>query len=140
MTSTTLRTAVILSSLLSVFLFPLEALGQEQPGKLAPLAEEAGLAPGCSKVLAARNSFPISNSDMLHLGVLGNWSSPRVNMTCQYGVFCPSTYCTSLRPQCNPGKYTETFMGKCCASPDSSYARFVCVNNGQTVIDQFCRY
>src|SRR6185295_12026835 len=73
-----------------LFLFPLKALGQDQRGKLARLAEEAGLAPdvaGCeiydgdtpaSKRTAIRKRFPrvvISNPDMLHLGILGHWTA-----------------------------------------------------------------
>lgn len=117
-------------SILAVLLFlPLQAFGEDQPAKLAPKTTNCELA-----------SAP-ADSDMRNLGVLGAWSSPRLKMTCQYGAFCPSTYCSSLRPLCNPGKYTETFIGKCCATPsDSSYARFVCTNNGQITIDQFCRY
>ena len=73
-----------------LFLFPLKALGQDQRGKLARLAEEAGLPPeiaGCeiydgdtpaAKRLAIRKRFPrvvISNPDMLHLGVIGHWTA-----------------------------------------------------------------
>lgn len=134
MKSTTFRAVSILAVLLSLSIFPLEALGEDQP---------AGLAPRIASCEIAGGDTPTSNPEAapLNLGILGAWSSPRLKMTCQYGAFCPSTYCTSLRPLCNPGKYTETFMGKCCATPsDSSYARFVCVNNGQTTIDQYCRY
>ena len=73
-----------------LFLFPLKALGQDQRGKFARLAEESGLPPeiaGCeiydgdtpaSKRLAIRKNFPrvvISNPDMLHLGLLGHWTA-----------------------------------------------------------------
>lgn len=73
-----------------LFLFPLKALGQDQRGKFARLAEMAGLSPeiaGCeiydgdtpaTKRTAIRKNFPrviISNPDMLHLAVLGNWTS-----------------------------------------------------------------
>jgi DEAD/DEAH box helicase domain-containing protein len=74
----------------ALFLFPLKALGQDQRGKFARLAELAGLSPevaGCeiydgdtptAKRTAIRKSFPrvvISNPDMLHLGILGNWTA-----------------------------------------------------------------
>ncbi|HSG40954.1 MAG TPA: Zn-binding domain-containing protein, partial [Thermoanaerobaculia bacterium] len=74
----------------ALFLFPLKALGQDQRGKLAKLAQEAGLPPeiaGCeiydgdtptAKRTAIRKSFPrvvISNPDMLHMGVLGHWTA-----------------------------------------------------------------
>ncbi len=73
-----------------LFLFPLKALGQDQRGKFAHLAEAACLPPeiaGCeiydgdtpaSKRLAIRKNFPrvvISNPDMLHLGLLGHWTA-----------------------------------------------------------------
>jgi DEAD/DEAH box helicase domain-containing protein len=73
-----------------LFLFPLKALGQDQRGKFLRLAEEAGLPPesaGCeiydgdtpaAKRTAIRKNFPrvvVSNPDMLHLGVLGSWTS-----------------------------------------------------------------
>ncbi|MFL6197080.1 MAG: DEAD/DEAH box helicase [Thermoanaerobaculia bacterium] len=73
-----------------LFLFPLKALGQDQRGKLVQLAEAAGLGPdvaGCeiydgdtpaAKRTAIRKNFPrvvISNPDMLHMGVLGHWTS-----------------------------------------------------------------
>ncbi|MFY9822395.1 MAG: DEAD/DEAH box helicase [Thermoanaerobaculia bacterium] len=74
----------------ALFLFPLKALGQDQRGKFARLAELAGLSPevaGCeiydgdtpaAKRTAIRKSFPrvvISNPDMLHLGILGSWTA-----------------------------------------------------------------
>ena len=76
-----------------LFLFPLKALGQDQRGKFARLAEAAGLSSpdseiaGCeiydgdtpaAKRTAIRRNFPrvvISNPDMLHLGVLGSWTA-----------------------------------------------------------------
>jgi DEAD/DEAH box helicase domain-containing protein len=73
-----------------LFLFPLKALGQDQRAKLAHFAEAAGLAPeeaGCeiydgdtpaAKRAAIRKSFPrviVSNPDMLHLGILGHWTT-----------------------------------------------------------------
>jgi DEAD/DEAH box helicase domain-containing protein len=73
-----------------LFLFPLKALGQDQRGKFARLAEASGLSPeiaGCeiydgdtpvAKRTAIRKNFPrvvISNPDMLHLGVLGSWTA-----------------------------------------------------------------
>ena len=72
-----------------LFLFPLKALGQDQRGKLAKLAAQAGLSPeagGCeiydgdtpaAKRTAIRKRFPrviVSNPDMLHLAVLGHWT------------------------------------------------------------------
>jgi DEAD/DEAH box helicase domain-containing protein len=74
----------------ALFLFPLKALGQDQRGKFARLAELSGLSPefaGCeiydgdtpsAKRTAIRKNFPrvvISNPDMLHLGVLGHWTA-----------------------------------------------------------------
>jgi DEAD/DEAH box helicase domain-containing protein len=74
----------------ALFLFPLKALGQDQRGKFARLAELAGLSPdvaGCeiydgdtpaARRTAIRKNFPrvvISNPDMLHLGILGNWTA-----------------------------------------------------------------
>jgi DEAD/DEAH box helicase domain-containing protein len=73
-----------------LFLFPLKALGQDQRGKLRRLAEEAGLdaeQAGCeiydgdtppARRAAIRKRLPrvlISNPDMLHLGILGHWTS-----------------------------------------------------------------
>ena len=73
-----------------LFLFPLKALGQDQRGKFCRLAENAGLPPeiaGCeiydgdtptARRTAIRKSFPrvvVSNPDMLHLGILGHWTS-----------------------------------------------------------------
>jgi len=73
----------------ALYLFPLKALGQDQRGKFARLAEAAGLPPevaGCAiydgdtprgEREAIRRNFPrvvVSNPDMLHLGVLGAWT------------------------------------------------------------------
>jgi DEAD/DEAH box helicase domain-containing protein len=73
-----------------LFLFPLKALGQDQRGKFCRLAEGAGLPPevaGCeiydgdtptARRTAIRKNFPrvvVSNPDMLHLGILGHWTS-----------------------------------------------------------------
>lgn len=73
-----------------LFLFPLKALGQDQRGKLRRLAEEAGLdaeQAGCeiydgdtppARRAAIRKRLPrvvISNPDMLHLGILGHWTT-----------------------------------------------------------------
>ncbi|HBL25496.1 MAG TPA: DEAD/DEAH box helicase [Acidobacteria bacterium] len=73
-----------------LFLFPLKALGQDQRGKLAQLAAEAGLAPdvaGCeiydgdtpaAQRALIRKQFPrviVSNPDMLHMGILGSWTT-----------------------------------------------------------------
>jgi DEAD/DEAH box helicase domain-containing protein len=73
-----------------LFLFPLKALGQDQRGKLRRLAEDAGLdaeRAGCeiydgdtpaAQRAAIRKRLPrvlISNPDMLHLGILGHWTT-----------------------------------------------------------------
>jgi DEAD/DEAH box helicase domain-containing protein len=73
-----------------LFLFPLKALGQDQRGKLRRLAEDAGLdaeQAGCeiydgdtpaARRAAIRKRLPrvlISNPDMLHLGILGHWTT-----------------------------------------------------------------
>jgi DEAD/DEAH box helicase domain-containing protein len=76
-----------------LFLFPLKALGQDQRGKLAGLAEAAGLSPGdagceiceiydgdtpSAKRALIRKQFPrviVSNPDMLHMGILGSWTT-----------------------------------------------------------------
>jgi len=73
-----------------LFLFPLKALGQDQRGKLRRLAADAGLddeQAGCeiydgdtppAKRGAIRKRLPrvlISNPDMLHVGILGHWTS-----------------------------------------------------------------
>jgi DEAD/DEAH box helicase domain-containing protein len=73
-----------------LFLFPLKALGQDQRGKFCQLAESAGLPPGIAgceiydgdtptaRRTAIRKNFPrvvVSNPDMLHLGILGHWTS-----------------------------------------------------------------
>ncbi|HLX06781.1 MAG TPA: DEAD/DEAH box helicase [Thermoanaerobaculia bacterium] len=73
-----------------LFLFPLKALGQDQRGKLRRLAADAGLdeeQAGCeiydgdtpaARRAAIRKRLPrvlISNPDMLHLGILGHWTS-----------------------------------------------------------------
>ncbi len=73
-----------------LFLFPLKALGQDQRGKLRRLAADAGLddeQAGCeiydgdtppAKRGAIRRRLPrvlISNPDMLHVGILGHWTS-----------------------------------------------------------------
>ena len=73
-----------------LFLFPLKALGQDQRGKLRRLAADAGLddeQAGCeiydgdtppAKRGAIRKRLPrvlISNPDMLHLAILGHWTS-----------------------------------------------------------------
>jgi DEAD/DEAH box helicase domain-containing protein len=72
-----------------LFLFPLKALGQDQRGKLRRLAEDAGLdaqaaceiydgdTPAARRA-AIRKRLPrvlISNPDMLHLGILGHWTT-----------------------------------------------------------------
>ncbi|HEX2642218.1 MAG TPA: DEAD/DEAH box helicase, partial [Thermoanaerobaculia bacterium] len=74
----------------ALFLFPLKALGQDQRGKLARLAEEAGITleeglceiydgdTPVAKRAAIRKNFPrvvISNPDMLHMGILSNWTT-----------------------------------------------------------------
>jgi DEAD/DEAH box helicase domain-containing protein len=73
-----------------LFLFPLKALGQDQRGKLRRLAADAGLddgQAGCeiydgdtppARRGAIRKRLPrvlISNPDMLHVGILGHWTS-----------------------------------------------------------------
>ena len=73
-----------------LFLFPLKALGQDQRAKLRRLAADAGLdaaEAGCeiydgdtppARRAAIRKQLPrvlISNPDMLHLGILGHWTS-----------------------------------------------------------------
>jgi DEAD/DEAH box helicase domain-containing protein len=73
-----------------LFLFPLKALGQDQRGKLRRLAADAGLdddQAGCeiydgdtppAKRGAIRKRLPrvlISNPDMLHVGILGHWTT-----------------------------------------------------------------
>ena len=73
-----------------LFLFPLKALGQDQSGKLRRLAADAGLdeeQAGCeiydgdtppAKRGAIRKRLPrvlISNPDMLHVGILGHWTT-----------------------------------------------------------------
>lgn len=73
-----------------LFLFPLKALGQDQRGKLRRLAADAGLdadQAGCeiydgdtppARRAAIRKRLPrvlISNPDMLHLGILGHWTT-----------------------------------------------------------------
>ncbi|HEX2224080.1 MAG TPA: DEAD/DEAH box helicase, partial [Thermoanaerobaculia bacterium] len=74
----------------ALFLFPLKALGQDQRGKICRLAEECGLPPDepiceiydgdtpVAKRAAIRKNFPpvvISNPDMVHLGLLGSWTT-----------------------------------------------------------------
>jgi DEAD/DEAH box helicase domain-containing protein len=73
-----------------LFLFPLKALGQDQRGKLRRLAADAGLddeQAACeiydgdtppAKRGAIRKRLPrvlISNPDMLHVGILGHWTT-----------------------------------------------------------------
>jgi DEAD/DEAH box helicase domain-containing protein len=73
-----------------LFLFPLKALGQDQRGKLRRLAADAGFddeQAGCeiydgdtppAKRGAIRKRLPrvlISNPDMLHVGILGHWTT-----------------------------------------------------------------
>jgi len=73
-----------------LFLFPLKALGQDQRGKLRRLAADAGFdedQAGCeiydgdtppARRAAIRKRLPrvlISNPDMLHVGILGHWTS-----------------------------------------------------------------
>jgi DEAD/DEAH box helicase domain-containing protein len=73
-----------------LFLFPLKALGQDQRGKLRRLAADAGFddeQAGCeiydgdtppAKRGAIRKRLPrvlISNPDMLHVAILGHWTS-----------------------------------------------------------------
>lgn len=74
----------------ALFLFPLKALGQDQLGKWRALAAAAGLPPdiaGCeiydgdtpvARRAAIRRAFPrviVSNPDMVHHAVLGNWTT-----------------------------------------------------------------
>lgn len=73
----------------ALFLFPLKALGQDQRGKFQAMAKAAGLSAeaGCeiydgdtpvARRTAIRREFPrviISNPDMVHHAVLGNWTT-----------------------------------------------------------------
>jgi ATP-dependent helicase YprA (DUF1998 family) len=74
----------------ALFLFPLKALGQDQRGKMEKLVADAGFDParaGCeiydgdtppARRAAIRRRLPrvlITNPDMLHLGLLGHWTS-----------------------------------------------------------------
>ncbi|HXU44539.1 MAG TPA: DEAD/DEAH box helicase, partial [Thermoanaerobaculia bacterium] len=74
----------------ALFLFPLKALGRDQRGKFRDIAAACGLGSeeaGCeiydgdtsaSERAAIRRRFPrvvITNPDMLHLGLLGHWTS-----------------------------------------------------------------